>query len=103
MSQTPPRHMSVKLAPEERERLLGWLGNAIYMRRHELRLSQHMVALRAGLPHNYVGALERGEINPSYETLIRLARGLNIPIHLLLARAVPRADRPPLRRKRRRS
>jgi len=33
---------------------------------------------------NYVGAIERGEINPTYETLLRLASGLGLPLYELV-------------------
>jgi transcriptional regulator with XRE-family HTH domain len=29
---------------------------------------------------NYVGAIERGDINQTYVTLLRLSAGLNLPI-----------------------
>jgi transcriptional regulator with XRE-family HTH domain len=36
---------------------------------------------------NYVGAIERGEVNPTYETLLRLADGLGVPLHKLVQEA----------------
>lgn len=36
---------------------------------------------------NYVGAIERGEINPTYETLLKLSYGLDIPLADLIATA----------------
>lgn len=37
---------------------------------------------------NYIGALERGEINPTYATLLRVSTGLRIPIERLIATAL---------------
>jgi transcriptional regulator with XRE-family HTH domain len=63
---------------------LARLGDAIRMRRHKLKLSQGAAARRAGMHRNYVGALERGEINPTYATLIRISTGLHIPVAKLI-------------------
>jgi transcriptional regulator with XRE-family HTH domain len=42
------------------------------------------VGFRARLHRNYVGAIERGEINPSFRTLIRLTAGLRIKLSDLM-------------------
>lgn len=63
------------------------LGTAIRRRRHSLRLSQAQAAYRAGIHRGYVSALERGEVNPSFETLLRVERGLDIPLERLLSGA----------------
>ncbi|MGI9041520.1 MAG: helix-turn-helix domain-containing protein [Gemmatimonadales bacterium] len=39
-------------------------------------LSQESLALRCGLSANYVGEIERGLVNPSADTIEKLARGL---------------------------
>lgn len=66
---------------------LDRLGHAIRVRRHTLRLSQDQAARDAGMHRNYIGALERGEINPTYATLLRVSTGLRIPIERLIAKA----------------
>jgi transcriptional regulator with XRE-family HTH domain len=73
--------------PEVDPAELDRLGNAIRVRRHTLRLSQERAARSAGMHRNYVGALERGEINPTYGTLLRISTGLQIPLDLLIAKA----------------
>ena len=40
---------------------------------------------RLGLHRNYVGAIERGEINPTFRILLRLQVGLTIPLSELFA------------------
>jgi Helix-turn-helix len=34
----------------------------------------------ADLHRNYVGAIERGEINPTFRVLLKLERGLQLPL-----------------------
>jgi transcriptional regulator with XRE-family HTH domain len=43
-------------------------------------LSQEGLGQRSGLHRNYVGAVERGEINPTLATILTLCRGLNVGI-----------------------
>lgn len=66
---------------------LDRLGDAIRVRRAHLRLSQEQAGRRAGMHRNYFGALERGEVNPTYGTLLRLAAGLHMPLEKLIAEA----------------
>ncbi len=60
------------------------LGEALRVRREQLGLSQAQVAARAALGRGRVGDLERGEHNPSLETLARLADALATPLWQLL-------------------
>jgi transcriptional regulator with XRE-family HTH domain len=60
------------------------LGAAVRSRRVRLKLSQDGVGERAGLHRNYVGALERGEINPTFATLAHVADGLGTTPSALL-------------------
>lgn len=64
------------MLPSERDEFLRALGEALREERE-----------RRGLTHE-VGALdERGEINPTYGTLLRVSTGLRIPIERLIAKA----------------
>lgn len=52
------------------------LGRAIRTRRMQLGLTQEKLGMRAGLDRTYVSGLERGERNPSLDSLRKVARAL---------------------------
>lgn len=54
------------------------LGRAVVELREEAGLTQEQLAERMGTTFTRVGLLERGETDPRYTTLRRLARGLGI-------------------------
>jgi transcriptional regulator with XRE-family HTH domain len=60
------------------------LGRAIRQIRRGQRLSQEELGFRAGLHRTYVGGIERGEKNPSYGNLLKLADALGAPASQLL-------------------
>ncbi len=60
------------------------LGAAVRQLRYRLVISQEDLGFRAGLHRNYVGAIERGEINPTFSTLLSVARGLDVPLPQLI-------------------
>jgi transcriptional regulator with XRE-family HTH domain len=62
------------------------LGRAVRVARAMRGLSQEELGYRADLHRNYVGAIERGEINPTFRVLLKLERGLAIPLSELIAR-----------------
>lgn len=59
-------------------------GKAIRKRRRELDLSQEVLAEKADLHRTYISNLERGEINPTLESIERLTQALEITIARLL-------------------
>jgi transcriptional regulator with XRE-family HTH domain len=61
------------------------LGRAVRWARARSGLSQEELGFRARLHRNYVGAIERGEINPTYRVLLKLGEGLDMPPSKLLA------------------
>jgi transcriptional regulator with XRE-family HTH domain len=63
------------------------LGRAVLVERAKRGLSQEALGFRADIHRNYVGAIERGELNPTYAVLLRLARGLASPLSELIAYA----------------
>jgi transcriptional regulator with XRE-family HTH domain len=60
------------------------LGQAVRELRARRGLSQEWLGFRAGLHRNYVGAIERGEINPTLRTLTPLMGGLMLPLSELV-------------------
>jgi transcriptional regulator with XRE-family HTH domain len=52
----------------------------------EAGLSQEGLAAKAGLHRNYIGAVERGEINISFENLRLIARALGVELSELMRR-----------------
>lgn len=53
----------------------------------ELGVSQEELAHRSGMHRTYYGGIERGERNPSFTNILRLADALDIPASRLLERA----------------
>jgi transcriptional regulator with XRE-family HTH domain len=47
-------------------------------------LSQEELGSRARLHRNYIGAMERGEINPTFKTLLALSDGLQVELSSLI-------------------
>lgn len=56
------------------------LGNRIKQIRVDKKLTQSEVAFRVGLDPNYIGLIERGQRNPSFTSIFRIANGLGITL-----------------------
>ena len=65
----------------------GALGRAIRRAREARGLSQEALAERCGLHRTYVGGIERGERNPSYTNILRIAEALGERAAQLIAAA----------------
>lgn len=63
------------------------LGLAIRIRRQALGVSQEDLAFETGVHRTYLGAIERGERNPSLRNLCRIARALSVPLSELFEEA----------------
>lgn len=63
------------------------LGAAIRAGRQEMKLSQEDFAERCEIHRTYIGAIERGEPNVSWENISRVARALRVKPSALIARA----------------
>jgi transcriptional regulator with XRE-family HTH domain len=63
------------------------LGCAVREVRRWHGVSQEELGHRSGLHRNYVGAIERGELNPTYGVLLRLCSGLAVAPSQLVALA----------------
>lgn len=59
------------------------IGEKIRKYREEKNITQEDLALSAGLNRAYIGYIERGERNPSTETIAKIAKALKIQIHEL--------------------
>jgi DNA-binding XRE family transcriptional regulator len=75
------------IPPEEAPALRLALGETVRRFRAIARLSQEALGFEADLHRNYVGAIERGEINPTLRVLCKLAYGLDVPASDLLGMA----------------
>lgn len=60
------------------------LGRRIKGVRNQMHMTQTELATVCKLNRNYIGMLERGERNPTYITLLRLAKNLGMTISQLI-------------------
>jgi transcriptional regulator with XRE-family HTH domain len=60
------------------------LGRAVREQRARRGLSQEELGARAGIHRNYVGAIERGEVNTTFRSLVKVARGLDTPLSAVM-------------------
>jgi transcriptional regulator with XRE-family HTH domain len=59
------------------------LGQLIRARREALGISQEDLAHEAGMDRSHVGAIERGEGNPAYGSLLTIATALGVRLSQL--------------------
>ncbi|XXF76716.1 helix-turn-helix transcriptional regulator [Myxococcaceae bacterium GXIMD 01537] len=78
-------------APDASGHLLG-LARRIRALRERRGLTQEDFAARCGISVSFVSLLERGERGPSYETLLEVARALDLPLWELLRPEEPEPD-----------
>jgi transcriptional regulator with XRE-family HTH domain len=77
-----------------RDPLLVGLGDAIRTLRFERgEISQERLGLDSGVHRNYIGGIERGERQPTVQTIAKLALALGVAPSQLLARAEREAER----------
>jgi transcriptional regulator with XRE-family HTH domain len=76
----------------ERSQAHAAFGQAIRHFRANMRISQEELASLSGLHRTYVGGIERGERNPSYTNILRIAEALEVTPSKLLERAERRQD-----------
>jgi len=63
---------------------LKLIGKRIQQIRKNTGLTQERLAEKAWMHPKYIGQIERGEINTTLETLIKIAVALNMPLSELL-------------------
>jgi transcriptional regulator with XRE-family HTH domain len=73
------------------------LGRAIRDYRQGLAISQEELAHRTGMHRTYLGGIERGERNPSFTNITRLADALGLRPSELLSVAERLQEEPPPR------
>ena len=62
---------------------IKFLGVRIRQLREEINISQQVLADICNVPKSTIGRLERGEVNPTVKTLLKISNALNIElIHL---------------------
>jgi transcriptional regulator with XRE-family HTH domain len=59
------------------------IGRRIARDRKRQELSQEKLAELSGLHHNYIGAVERGDVNPGIENIYKISKALNIKLEIL--------------------
>ena len=69
--------------PKERR----MLGGAVRVRRRAMGLSQEKFAEKVDCHRNFVGRIERGEQNPTVDTLVRIARALRCKVRDIIIEA----------------
>jgi transcriptional regulator with XRE-family HTH domain len=74
----------------QRTRAHDALGHAVRELRTRRRISQEALGHSANIHRNYIGAIERGELNPTYRVLLKLATGLDFPLSEIIALAETR-------------
>lgn len=73
--------------PPKKSRNVQRLGATIRIVRAEHGYSQEGFAAQSGIDRSYFGAIERGEFNVSFDTLVRIAHGLGTTAEFICARA----------------
>jgi transcriptional regulator with XRE-family HTH domain len=73
--------------PPKKSASVQKLAKAIRSVRAEHGYAQEAFAKRAGIDRSYYGAIERGEFNISFDTLVKVASGLETTAAALCRRA----------------
>lgn len=66
---------------------LASLGKVVKALRAEAGLTQKGLAVQSGIDSSYISHIERGDRNPTWAALGRLAQGLGVPRWVLVKRA----------------
>lgn len=74
--------MGTQMTPEE---VRMFLGKRIRSLRKTNGWTQEELAENAELSHKYIGEVERGEVNPSLDTLLSIANALKVEIPKLFS------------------
>jgi transcriptional regulator with XRE-family HTH domain len=61
------------------------LGETLRSKREEAGLTQEKLAEKADLSTVFISRIERGKESPSVDSLVKIARALNVRVHDLVA------------------
>jgi DNA-binding XRE family transcriptional regulator len=86
LEQAPINLKTLDIQTENNLGLKKWLdyvGDRIKQARESAGLTQTELSTRAGLPQSHISRLENGQHSPSFATLEKIAKALNIPVSQL--------------------
>jgi ribosome-binding protein aMBF1 (putative translation factor) len=86
LEQTPVNIRLLDVQDENSQGLKKWLdyvGSRIKQARESAGLTQIELSQRAGLPQSHISRLENGQHSPSFVTLEKISKALDIPISQL--------------------
>jgi transcriptional regulator with XRE-family HTH domain len=69
--------------------MLRALGQQLRRLRLEREMAQEVLAERSGLNYKHIGRIELGKTEPGADVLVRLARGLRVPVGELFETITP--------------
>ena len=75
--------------------MLRPLGAQLRRLRLDRQLTQEALAELAGLNYKYIGKIELGKADPGADVLVRLSRGLGVPVGALFETITPARGTPP--------
>ncbi|PYR71889.1 MAG: hypothetical protein DMF86_24965 [Acidobacteria bacterium] len=84
-----PRRKLPVATPHPRPAVLRLLGAQLRRLRLERKMSQERLAELAGLNYKYLGRIELAKADPGADVLVRLARGLRVPVGELFETITP--------------
>ena len=70
------------------ENIRKGLGKRIRTLRKSKAFTQEELGEKAGLSYKFVGEMERGEVNPSLDSLVKIANALSVKVGDLFPREV---------------
>lgn len=77
-----------RLDSPHRNPLLEEFGSAVRRLREQRELTREAVAAASGLSAVYIGNIERGEVDPTLLTQVKLAAGIGLPLDAIVAAAL---------------
>jgi len=81
-----------RLDSPHRDPMLERFGLAVRSLREQRGLTRDAVAVRSGLSSVYLGNIERGEVNPTLLTQLKVAAGIGVPLDEIVAAALAPPD-----------